>query len=173
MGREYRPGKFAVLLDFDNKVEGDSRNGVELVKLFNLKQYKAPKQNTPFGGLHYIFFVDAEQAKHAGSRAGITHKGEKYNMDVKFKNGLCNCQPSKIEGHGEYKRVSPFQLLDIPKLPNDIFELIRKKTPFATAAATKTATATTTKTAPETASKKELDNIVMLCECLSISQLDD
>ena len=85
-GAEYKPGKFAVLLDFDNRVEGDTMNGLDLVKLLNLKQCKVPKQNAPSGGLHYTFYVDAEQAKHIGSRTGITYKGKKYNMDVKFKN---------------------------------------------------------------------------------------
>ena len=42
MGRELKPGKHAVLLDFDNKVEGEFRNGLDLAKLLNLDQYQAP-----------------------------------------------------------------------------------------------------------------------------------
>ena len=33
MGREFKPNQFAILLDFDNKVEGESRNGLDLVNL--------------------------------------------------------------------------------------------------------------------------------------------
>ena len=50
-------------------------------------------------------------------------------------------------------------MLDIPKLPDDIFGLIRKRTPMRTATATATATATTT-----TTTNKELDKITSLCE---------
>ncbi|MFM7984524.1 MAG: hypothetical protein ACKPKO_34880, partial [Candidatus Fonsibacter sp.] len=60
------------------------------------------KQNTPSEGFHYIFYVDAEQKKHIKSRTTITYQGVKYNMDVKFDHGLCNCAPSKIEGYGNY-----------------------------------------------------------------------
>ena len=101
MGREVKPGRFVVLLDFDNKADGESENGLDLVKLLNLDQYGAPKQTTPSGGLHYLFTVSAEQAERINSRTGITYKGIKYNMDVKFKNSLCNCAPTKIEGYGD------------------------------------------------------------------------
>ena len=47
-------------------------------------------------------YVDGEQAKRISSRTCITYEGINYNMDVKFKNGLCNCYPSKIDGYGEY-----------------------------------------------------------------------
>ena len=57
IGREFKPGKYAVLLDIDNKVEGEVMTGLALAKLFNLDQYEAPKQTTPSGGLHYIFFM--------------------------------------------------------------------------------------------------------------------
>ena len=55
------------------------------------------------------------------------YNGSKYAMDVKFRNGLCNCFPSKIEGYGAYKWEDPHQLLDIPQLPDELFELIRTK----------------------------------------------
>ena len=32
MGTEFKPGRWAVLLDFDNKTEGTVRNGMEMVK---------------------------------------------------------------------------------------------------------------------------------------------
>ena len=79
-----------------------------------------------------------------------------------------------MKGYGEYKWVNPFKLLDTPKLPNQIYECIRKKTPMpTTATATAIATALATALATATASKKELEKITSLCECLSISQLDD
>ena len=64
MGREIKKDQYVMLLDFDNKAETNSKNGLELVQLLNLDQYKAPKQATPSGGLHYLFYVDGEQAKH-------------------------------------------------------------------------------------------------------------
>ena len=173
MGREYKPGKFAVLLDFDNKADETNKSGLELMAKLNMDQYKAPKQMTPSGGFHYIFWVDEEQKEHIGSPTGIVYKNEKYAMDVKFKNGLCNCAPGKIEGYGEYKWVNPSKLLDIPQLPKELFELIRKK------AAPKQVTTTLPK-APTSETKKpckatenELQDMKALCSCLSITQLDD
>ena len=55
MGREYKPSRFVMLLDFDNKVEGETRSGVDLAEKLNMDQYNAPKQTTPSGGLHYLF----------------------------------------------------------------------------------------------------------------------
>jgi hypothetical protein len=51
MGREYKPGRFIILLDFDNKVEGEIQNGMDLVEKLDMDQYNAPKQTTPSGGL--------------------------------------------------------------------------------------------------------------------------
>ncbi|MFM7984375.1 MAG: hypothetical protein ACKPKO_34125, partial [Candidatus Fonsibacter sp.] len=71
-------------------------------KKLNMDQYDAPKHKTPSKGLHYVFYVDAQQKEHITSRTTITYQGVVYNMDAKFKNGLCNCAPSKIEGYGKY-----------------------------------------------------------------------
>ena len=46
MGREFRPGRFVVLLDFDNKDEGGV-NGMKLIEKLNMNQYGAPGQKTP------------------------------------------------------------------------------------------------------------------------------
>ena len=70
MGREFKPGRFAVLLDFDNKEEGDAKNGLELAAKLKLDRHKAPKQKTPSGGLHYIFWVSVEQGEQI--KASIT-----------------------------------------------------------------------------------------------------
>ena len=105
MGREFKPGRWSILLDFDNKSDESSRNGLELAQKLNLDQHKGPKQLTPSGGLHYIFYVDAQQREQISSKTTVIHEGTKYNMDVKFTNGLCNCAPSKIEGYGSYKWV--------------------------------------------------------------------
>jgi hypothetical protein len=129
MGREVKPGRFVILLDFDNKEDEDSHNGLTLAKLLKMKQYKAPEQSTPSGGLHYLFTVSAEEAGQINSRTGITYKNIKYNMDVKFKNSLCNCSPSKIEGYGEYVwKTKLSRLQDIPELPKELFDLIKKRT---------------------------------------------
>ena len=102
MGHEFKPGRWSILLDFDRKSDETSQSGVVLKEKLNMDQYNAPKQKTPSKGFHYIFYVDDQQKKHISSRTTITYQGVKYNMDVKFKNGLCNCAPSKIEGYGKY-----------------------------------------------------------------------
>ena len=51
MGREFNPGRWSILLDFDNKAEETSQSGLELVKKLNMDQYDAPKQKTPSEGL--------------------------------------------------------------------------------------------------------------------------
>ncbi len=111
MGREFQPGRWSILLDFDNKADETSQSGLDLAKKLNMYQYNAPKQHTPSKGLHYIFYVDDEQKKHIKSRTTITYQGVKYNMDVKFENGLCNCAPSKIEGSNHHEGNHPNCLL--------------------------------------------------------------
>ena len=97
-----------------------------------MDQYDATKQHTPSGRLHYIFYVDGEQAKRIGSNTCLTHTGIEYNTDVKFKNGLRNCQQSRIPEYGEYKWERPFKLRnDIPKLPDILFNMICKLEPHA------------------------------------------
>ena len=129
MGREGKPGQYAVLLDFDNKCDENHKSGLELMAKLKMDKYNAPKQSTPSGGFHYIFWVDEKQKEFIGSPTGMMYKGEKYNMDVKFKNGLANCFPSKIDGYGEYRWENPTQLRDIPQLPKVLFDLISRKTP--------------------------------------------
>ena len=126
-----------------------------------MDKYNAPKQTTPSGGFHYIFYVDEKQKEFIGSPTGIMYNGDKYNMDVKFKNGLCNCFPSKIDGYGEYKWVNPRQLLDIPQLPKELFELIRNKT-VAKVISNKPTSETTQ---PCKATENELQDIKALCSC--------
>ncbi|MFM7979766.1 MAG: hypothetical protein ACKPKO_10660, partial [Candidatus Fonsibacter sp.] len=67
MGREFKPGRWPILLDFDNKADETSQSGLVLDKKLNMDQYDALGQNTPSGGLHYIFYVDAQQKKHITS----------------------------------------------------------------------------------------------------------
>ena len=96
MGREIKLNEYGILLDFDNKEGDNSKNGLSLAKKWKMDQYGAPKQKTPSGGLHYLFTVSGEQANNINSRTGITVNGELYNADVKFKNSLCNCAPTKM-----------------------------------------------------------------------------
>ena len=119
MGREYRPGRFVLLLDFDSKADESSKNGLDLIKKLNMDQYQAPTQKTPSGGYHYLFYADEQQKDHITSKTTITYEGIKYNMDVKFKNSLCNCAPSNIEGYGKYiwATGSVERLKNIPKTP--------------------------------------------------------
>ena len=60
MGREFQPGRWSILLDFDNKVDKASHSGLDLVKKLNMDQYDAPKQKLLSGEFHYIFYVDAQ-----------------------------------------------------------------------------------------------------------------
>ena len=131
MGREFKPGRWSILLDFDNKADDASQSGLVLKKKLNMDQYNAPKQKTPSKGVHYIFYVDAQQKDHINSRTTITYQGTKYNMDVKFENGLCNCAPSMIEGYGKYvwTKGSIERLKNIPRLPDELFEMIKKVAP--------------------------------------------
>jgi hypothetical protein len=69
MGRESQPGRFAILLDFDNKAEGDLNSGLGLVKKLDMNQYGAPKQLTPSKGCHYIFYLDTEQSSKMTSNS--------------------------------------------------------------------------------------------------------
>ena len=50
MGREFKPRRWSILLDFDNKDDETSHNGRDLADKLNMDQYNAPKQNTPSGG---------------------------------------------------------------------------------------------------------------------------
>ena len=127
MGREYQPGRYVMLLDIDNKTEGESLNGLQFMKLLNLDQYQAPKQSTPSGGFHYLFYVDEAQKDLIPNKTTMEYNGKIYNVDVKFKNQLCNCEPSKIDNYGEYKWLNPEKLASIPKLPEKLFALISSK----------------------------------------------
>ncbi|MFM7981203.1 MAG: hypothetical protein ACKPKO_17995, partial [Candidatus Fonsibacter sp.] len=117
----------SVLLDFDNKAEETTHSGLDFVNKLDMDQYDAPKQKSPSGGLHYIFYVDAQQKGRITARTTIPYQGAVYNTDVKFKNGLCNCATSKIEGYGKYAgtRGSPERLKNIPKLFDELFEMIK------------------------------------------------
>jgi len=176
MGREIKLGRFVILLDFDNKEDEGSRTGLELAEMLDMDQYGAPKQKTPSGGLHYLFTVSGEQANHINSRTGITVNWELYNADVRFKNSLCNCAPTKIEGYGEYRWVNISKLSNIPKLPTELYEVIRnrREPPAPSVAPTRTPTTEPTSTIETpTPTREQSDDMRALCSCLSIAQLDD
>ena len=176
MGTEFEPGRWAILLDFDNKEEGGVRNGLDLVKKLDLNQYSAPKQLTPSKGCHCIFYLDAKQAEQMtrNSINNITYQGEQYAMDVKFKNQLCNCWPSQIPDYGKYAwtKGSFERLKNIPQLPDVIFDLIKSP---ATTPSTRTPATTPPDTPRETptATEEQMKEINDLCSCLSDAQLDN
>ncbi|MFM7979629.1 MAG: hypothetical protein ACKPKO_09970, partial [Candidatus Fonsibacter sp.] len=68
IGREFKPGQWSILLDFDNKSDDATHSGLDLAKKLNMDQYDAPKQKTPSKGLHYVFYVDAQQKEQITSR---------------------------------------------------------------------------------------------------------
>jgi len=173
MGREFLPGQFVLLLDFDNKDDG-AVNGMQLIQKLNMDQYGAPCQKTPSGGKHYLFYVDAAQKEQITSKTTIMYQGVKYNMDVKFQNSLCTCAPTKIEGYGNYAwtKGSFEKLQNIPKLPDELFKMISaKKSPAARPQTPTPTTEETIETPP--ASKNQLDDFRALCSCLSLAQVDN
>jgi len=132
-GREYQKDRFLILIDVDAKEEGETRNGLELMELLNFDQYGAPKQATPSKGFHYLFYADPEQKQNLpAARTTLQYQGKTYNVDMKFTNQLCNCEPSVIvspetgKEYVRYKWLNPEKLADIPRLPDAIFELVRK-----------------------------------------------
>ena len=60
-----------------------------------MDQYDAPKQKTPSGGFHYIFYVDAQQKGHITSRTTITYQGATYNMDVNSRTVCASAPPAR------------------------------------------------------------------------------
>ncbi len=50
MGREFQPGRFVILFDFDNKVECASKHGLNLVEIEH-GPIQRPQTNNTFGGL--------------------------------------------------------------------------------------------------------------------------
>ena len=124
MGREYRPGKHLMLLDIDDKDEEGTENGLEFQRLLDLDRFGAPKQRTPSGGLHYLFHVDEAMADRVRNRTTLRYRGVTYNVDVKFRNALMNCAPSTIDDYGSYEWVNPKRLAEIPRLPDDLFDIV-------------------------------------------------
>jgi len=117
--------------------------------------------------------VNVEQGANINALNGVMCDGVEYNMDVKCKNGLCNCAPSSIEGYGDYKWVNPFKLLDIPKLPDAIFDMIKSKPIPKTSPTTGNVGSTAACTEPSTATGKELEDIRLLCSCMSVAPLEN
>ena len=109
----------------------------------------------------------------------MCYNGVQYNMDVKWKYSLCNCAPSKIKGYGEYKWVNPTKLREIPRLPDDVFNMITSNATTAAArpsvpsrpGTTTNSTVTTTTVATATTSMQE--DVRALCNCLNMTQLDN
>jgi hypothetical protein len=94
MGREFKPGRFVILLDFDNKEDENSNSGLDLAEKLKLDSYEGPKQFTPSGGLHYLFYADADQKDDIQSPTGVMYQGVQYNMDVKLnKNPYATASP--------------------------------------------------------------------------------
>ena len=64
MGTEFKPGRWAVLLDFDNKTEGDLKNGMELVKKLKNESIRSAKTTNTIKRLplHFLFGRRASKA---------------------------------------------------------------------------------------------------------------
>ena len=67
-------------LGFDSKEEGDQQNGLTWAEPLDMDQYDAPKQDTLSGGLHYIFFVDDDQANRVNPSTSIAYNSVKSAM---------------------------------------------------------------------------------------------
>ena len=125
MGREYKDG-YLILIDADNKSDKNTKNGLEFINLlsnvFNIT--KVPCQETPSGGLHFLFYIDSNQKNINNSYTTLTYNDIIYNVDIKFKNQLMNCSPSQIEDYGCYKWININLLDNIPKLPDTLYNII-------------------------------------------------
>ena len=84
IGRAYQPHKYAILLEYDNKSEGDTQSGLDFVNELNIDQYNAPKQFTLRLITLYILCrynrLSKSEQRHALHMKGI-HK----NIDVFLK----------------------------------------------------------------------------------------
>ena len=98
MGHEFKPGRWSILLDFDRKSDDASQSGLELVKKLNMDQYDAPKQKTPSGGLHYIFYVDAQQKKHINSRTNDNVSGRHLQHGRQVQERSVQLRPEQDRG---------------------------------------------------------------------------
>ncbi|MFM7981473.1 MAG: hypothetical protein ACKPKO_19365 [Candidatus Fonsibacter sp.] len=49
MGREFKPGRWSTLLDFDNKAEEATQSGLDLANTLNMDQYNAPNRRLLLG----------------------------------------------------------------------------------------------------------------------------
>ncbi|MFM7984040.1 MAG: hypothetical protein ACKPKO_32415, partial [Candidatus Fonsibacter sp.] len=50
MGREFKPGRWSILLDFDNKSDDATHSGLDLAKKLNMDQYDAPQTEDSLQG---------------------------------------------------------------------------------------------------------------------------
>jgi hypothetical protein len=120
-----------------------------------------------------MLYLDAEQSSMMTSNSinNTTYQGVEYAMDVKFKSQICNCAPSEIEGCGRYAwtKGSYDKLIHIPRLPDELFDMIREPTKKQTPAPTRTTPATT---APAIPAKTQIHDFRALFSCLSTAQLD-
>ena len=95
-------------------------------------------------------------------------------MDVKFTRSLCTCAPTKIEGYGPYRWKSASALLDIPKLPDELFQMISSPVrPAPTRTPRTTAPATATPSEAPTATEEEMQDLRDLCDCMTTDQIND
>ena len=76
--------------------------------------------NWPFQADYNIRYTSIKQVENIGTNAWLLDEGQIHRMNV---NGPCNCQPHKIEYYGEGQWDYPFQLLKIPNLPHELFNM--------------------------------------------------
>ena len=178
MNREFQPGKYTILVDLDNKNDDEAENGLKLIDMLDLDKYNAPKQQTPSKGMHYLFYVNEEQRQHI-TKSLTTMKIDniKYHVDIKFKNGLLNCEPSTIKNYGSYKWVNPEQLSNIPQLPQELYQIIvdnlNKKGTSTNNTSNIDKTNNTIDIDKTDIMQNDVEDIYKLLSCLNMSRLDN
>jgi hypothetical protein len=75
MGREIKPGRFVILLDFDNKADETSKTGLELINILKVDERGAPEQSTPSGDIIIYFMLKPTKLIKSPPRRGSSTTG--------------------------------------------------------------------------------------------------
>ena len=83
MGREIKPGRWSMLLVFDNKADEVSRSGLDLINKLNMDQYSAPKQTTLRGiPLHCLRRRATEGSHHLADGDNVPGRHIQHGRQV-------------------------------------------------------------------------------------------
>ena len=85
-----------------------------------------------------------------------------------------NCAPSRIEGYGDYEWENPERLADIPRLPDELFQILVSREAPSTSSRPRHAPALDNSLEPILEASEDLTHdCELLCRCLPRSFLDN